>query len=296
MVGPRVTFVIPTHNQCAQVLKTLSLLRATVGRLAHEILVIDNGCTDNTVQAVADRFPQVRFIELTDPCDAAARNLGLCAAQANFVFMLDDATWCDKDATENGLQMMAEQPRLAAAECRIRPLGGLLRSAPRGPAGVFAGSGVLLRRQAILEVGGYPIDASDLAEQYDLCARLWQADWQVRRFESMPAWREPRTSPPDANLVLRVLTANSLRFWSKYAPEDQQQAILEETIEGFRCVAEKASALAGFEEGLVLGLAAARHNRAHRHPLTPQQMNSLFGPDQSPLQLPLVPAGVPTAA
>lgn len=296
MARPNITFVVPTHNRCVHVLKTLSLLRASVGRLPHEILVIDNAGTDGTAQAVAERFPQVRLIELGTCHDAAARNLAVSAAQADYVFMLDDATWCDKGTPEVALRMMAEKPRLAAAICDVRPLGEPRRDEPHAPAGVFAGSGVLLRRQAIIEVGGYPLDACDFAEQYDLCARLWLGGWQVQRFEAMLAWREQEASRPDANAVLKILTANSLRFWSRYAPRGQCQAMIDETIEGFRRVAEEQSAQAGFQEGLVLGLDAVRQNRTRRQPLTEEQLTSLFGPNHSLLHLPQVPAGVPTAA
>lgn len=296
MARPNITFVLPTHNRCAHALKTLSLLRASVGRLPHEILVIDSACTDGTARAVEERFPEVRLIELSTHHDAMARNLAVAAAQADYVFMLDDATWCDKGTPEFALRMLSEQPRLAAAVCRVRVLGEPRRREPRAPAGVFAGSGVVLRRQAIMEVGGYPIEASDFAEQYDLCARLWQGGWRVERFESMLAWREQDTERPDANAVLKSLTANALRFWARFAPDSQCQAMLDETIEGYRRVAEKESAMAGFEEGMALGLEAARQNQARRRPLSEEQLASLFGPGHKPLQLPQASTGVPTAA
>lgn len=280
MSRPKITFVMPAHNHGARVLKTLSLLWASLGRLAHEVIVVDNDSTDDMARLVAQRFPRTRVIELSTDHDGAARNVALAAAEADFVFMLDDGLWPDKGTTEFALRMMAERPRLAAATCNVRRLGEALRPEPNKPAGVFASSGVVLRRQAIIEVGGYPIDSADSGEQYDLCARLWQAGWQVQRFEPMVAWREPDIDKCDANAILKTVTASSLRFWSRYAPESQYQSLLDETIEGCRQLAQKESAMAGYQEGLALGLDAAQGNRSRRKPLTEEQLNSLLGSNQ----------------
>ncbi len=296
MIEPKITFVIPTHNHGGRLLKTLSLLEANLGRFSHEIIVVDNAGRDAITQATAPEFPQVRVIELSTDQEAAARNLGLSAARAEFVFMLDAGTWCQKGTAEFALQVMAEQPRLGAAVCSVRRVGEPSRPEAKVPPGVFAGAGVMLRRQAVIEVGGYPIDSCGFAEQYDLCARLWQAGWQVRRFEPMLAWREPEVDGRDPNSILRTLTANSLRFWSRYAPQGHYRAILDETIEQYRRVAASASATVGYREGLAIGLDAARRNRARRRPLTDEQLAGLFGPSGPPVRRQEVPAGVPTAA
>ena len=267
MSSPKITFVITTHNRCAQALKTLSLLRASGWRLPHEILVIDNGSQDGTGEAVARRFPQVRLIELSSNQAAAARNLGVSAVTSEFVFLLDDATWPDKGTAELALRMMAEQPRLAAASCRVHPLGELPRSETDGPAGVIAGA-VVLRRQAVLEVGGWPLDYEDCMAGYDLSARLWQAGWQVQRFEGMVAWREADAAS-QGDLLRKPLVASEARFWSRYAPEGRYEALVGEPAA--RC-------------------------RARRRPLSEEQLLSLMGEEASPARMPQVPTGVPTAA
>jgi GT2 family glycosyltransferase len=296
MTRPQITFVVPTRNRSGQLLETLSRLRPSAGRLSHEIIVVDRAGSDGTAEAVAKRFPHVRLIELSADHEAAARNLGLSAAAADYVFMLDDGTWPQEGTAEFALRMMAQQPQLAAAVCRLRRPGESSRHEANGPAGLFAASGVVLRRRAVIEVGGYPIDASGFAEQYDLCARLWQAGWQVRHFEPMLAWRMPDVDGRDADTVLRILTATALRFWSRYAPQNHCRAMLDATIEQYRRVAEDASAVAGYREGLAVGLAAARRNRTRRRPLTDEQLAELFGPAGPPARRHEVPAGVPTAA
>jgi GT2 family glycosyltransferase len=296
MIEPKITFVIPTQNHCGRLLRTLSLAQDSVGGLPHEMIVVDIAGRDGTAEALASRFPRVRLIELSTEQEAAARNLGLSAAQADYVFMLDDGTWPDKGTPEFALAVMAQQPRLAAAVCSIRRPGEPLQHEPNSPPGVFAGGGVVLRRQAVIEVGGYPIDSGGLAEEYDLCARLWQAGWQVRHFDPMVAWYVPSPDGRNANAILRALTASSLRFWSRYAPQGHCREMLDATIEQYRRVASSASAIPGYQEGLALGLDAARRNRSRRRPLTEAQLVGLFGPAGPPVRRHEVPAGVTTAA
>ncbi len=263
MTSPKITFVIPTHNRCAQVLKTLSLLRASVGRLPHEILVVANDCTDDTAQKVPGRFPSVRLIELSSNHHPAARNIALAAASAQFVFMLDDATWPDKATTEYALRQMTDQPNLAAAACTIHRLGEPLRPQIDAPAGIFSSSAVVLRQQALFEVGGYPIDYADALADCDLSARLWHAGWQVKPFASMLAWHEPTAPVPHADLLRNPLSASILRFWSHYAPDSRYEELVGEPLD--RC-----------------------HTR--RRPLTSEQLASLLGTDQPQVQLARTPA------
>jgi GT2 family glycosyltransferase len=265
MSNPKITFAITTHNHCARTLKTLSLLRASAGRLPHEILVVDKGSSDGTAEAVAQRFPQVRVIELDANHEATARNLAVSAAACEFVFLLDNATWPDKGAAELALRMMADQPRLAAASCRIQVMGEL-RPEAGGPAGVIADGAVVLRRRAVLEVGGWPIDYEDCMASYDLSARLWQAGWQVQRSAEMTAWRE---ADAQMHALRKPLAASEARFWSRYAPQ-------------------------GWYERLA-GQSPAQCE-VRRRPLSEEQLASLMGVEASLVRMPQLLAGVQTAA
>lgn len=279
MSKPKISFVIPTHNRRGRTLQTLRLLARNVGRLPHEAIVVDNASSDGTVEALAREFPEVRRIELDTNLNTAARNLGLAAAESEFVFMLDDDSWPQTGTAERALQVMAELPRLAAAACYVRRPGESVRHEAGGLPGVFLGGGVVLRKGAIQQIGGYPIDYGYYVEEYDLCARLWQADWQVRWFDSLLAWHDPDAGGRDMNRILKMLTANNLRFWSRYAPTERHDDLIEETIDRYRRIAAKESSLPGYQEGLAIGLHAAAHNSTRRRPLSAEQFDRLYGLD-----------------
>lgn len=284
MPRPKISFVMPTRDRCGRILETLSILQRNVADVPHEVIVIDNASSDGTAQAIGKAFPQVHLIELSENLNAAARNLGLSAANAELVFMLDDDSWPERGAAEFALHLMARQPQLGAAGCYVQRYGQTFHETGGLP-GVFIGCGAVLRKKAALEVGGYPVDYGYYVEEYDLCARLWQASWQVGWFEPLRAYHNPATAGRDKNRILKMLAANNLRLWSRYAPVRRYDAMIEETIERYRKIARKEGALAGYQEGLAIGLTAVSHNAARRRPLSDRQFDGMFGLDHLRRQL-----------
>jgi GT2 family glycosyltransferase len=72
--------VIVSFNTCEVLRRCLQTLAAEAGQLALEVLVVDNGSRDGSVEMLASDFPQIRLIR-------AGRNLGFAAAN-NVLFAL----------------------------------------------------------------------------------------------------------------------------------------------------------------------------------------------------------------
>jgi len=279
MAKPIISFVIPTYNRCARLCKTLAALQQQAARVDHEIIVLDNGSEDDTAAAVAKQFPQVRLIQVGTNLGAAARNIGLAAAESDLVFMLDDDSWPAAQSLEHIGCIMEDAPSLGAAACYVRrPKPGAPHESGGLP-GVFLGGGVVLRKTAAIEVGGYPIDYGYYVEEYDLCARLWQAGWQVRWLGPLLVWHDPAEAGRDKNRIIKLLVANNLRLWSRYAPPERRQRLIDETIERYGLIARKEDALAGYREGLQIGLEAASANARKARPLSEEQFGRMFGLD-----------------
>ena len=91
-----ISCIIPTRNRCSMVLEAIESTR-----LQHysdlEILVVDDGSTDNTLAEIASLFPEVHVIELHGVGPGQARNAGVEASSGDILMFLDsDDLWLER--------------------------------------------------------------------------------------------------------------------------------------------------------------------------------------------------------
>jgi glycosyltransferase involved in cell wall biosynthesis len=89
----RIAVVIPTRNRCALVRACLdSLERQTLSRDAYEVVVVNDGSTDDTAAFLRGYDPGYRFRHVTRQHGglSAARNAGNREADAELILCLDD--------------------------------------------------------------------------------------------------------------------------------------------------------------------------------------------------------------
>lgn len=112
----RLSVVIPAYNRAQVIGETLhSLLVQTLP--ADEIIVVDDGSTDNTA-GVAARFGEpVRVIHRVHAGPAAARNTGLAASTGEFVHFFDS----DDLAAPNKHAVQVEALKRTGADIAIGP-------------------------------------------------------------------------------------------------------------------------------------------------------------------------------
>ena len=96
MKPPLVTCIVPSFNSRRYIKKTLKSIFAQTYR-PIELVVADDGSTDGTVELVRNHGTAVRIVGQEHAGPASARNLGLKAAQGEFVAFLDaDDLWNTK--------------------------------------------------------------------------------------------------------------------------------------------------------------------------------------------------------
>ncbi|MCM1163061.1 MAG: glycosyltransferase family 2 protein [Muribaculaceae bacterium] len=126
---------------CSQLQLTLRCLRSIAPITQHgdvEIILVDNGSTDSTVETVAQEFPMVRIISHpTNIGVSAGRNSGLKAATGEHLMILDNDTIATPEvilqlsrrlSTTPGAGLVA--PRLVSpagqTQSSFRPYPGIL--------------------------------------------------------------------------------------------------------------------------------------------------------------------------
>lgn len=86
-MDPRFSVIIPTYNRASTLIRSIrSVLDQTVP--AWEIIVVDDGSSDNTWELVA-KFPQVRYHYQVNSGVCAARNQGAEIATGDWLIFLD---------------------------------------------------------------------------------------------------------------------------------------------------------------------------------------------------------------
>lgn len=188
---PRVTVAIPTHNRAGLVTEAIeSVLAQTYSD--YELVVIDNGSTDDTAQRLEPYRDRIRIIRQENRGRAGARNRALAAAEGEFVAFLDsDDSWLP-DKLERQLSVLDANPRVALVHGHVeviddggRTLAGetarhraLWSAAHRTPV-TYAGyanecrcftSTIVVRRHALEELGGYDEEVG--LEDLDLYLRI----------------------------------------------------------------------------------------------------------------------------
>lgn len=89
----RISAVIPTYNRGPTLVRAVESVLQQI-KQPMEIIVVDDGSTDDTAQRVASLGPAVHYIYQDQAGAAAARNRGVYAAQAEWIAFLDsDDIW-----------------------------------------------------------------------------------------------------------------------------------------------------------------------------------------------------------
>jgi GT2 family glycosyltransferase len=209
--GADVAVVIVTYDALPWIEQCLESVRDV------PTVVVDNDSTDGTVELVRERFPETRLIEQENLGLAAGWNTGIAATDSRYVLLLNADAWLVGDALARLVALADSRPRAAVVGPRLTyPDGHLQRSvrgwptlwrlateyfflrklAPRSQAlnafyaggfghdeirevEVVMGACMLVRREAIDEVG--PADEAFFlfSEETDWCYRFRQAGWEV---------------------------------------------------------------------------------------------------------------------
>jgi glycosyltransferase involved in cell wall biosynthesis len=179
---PDYTAIIPTYNRKDWVLEAVrSVMSQTHG--PHEILVVDDGSTDDTVKAL-EGWP-VRVITQGNAGPSSARNHGTHLAKSEWVAFLDSDDLWEKDKLRVQMEYALSNPEfplIHTGESWIRNGTPLKQKKHHRKEGgwlyrrslelcLISPSSVLMKKSFFLEMGGFD-ENLPAAEDYDLWLRI----------------------------------------------------------------------------------------------------------------------------
>ena len=114
MAQPRWSVVIPTYNRLPILQKCLAALEQQSFDQPYEILVVDDGSTDDTVNFLrshSDQYPHVKVLTQNHKAAAAARNLGIDTAQGEYIVFVDSDIIVTPDYLAGHAEALAGEDR-----------------------------------------------------------------------------------------------------------------------------------------------------------------------------------------
>jgi GT2 family glycosyltransferase len=190
-----------------------SIYRETPG-LAFEVIVSDNGSTDESLDWIRAHFPQVRIVENGANLGfARGNNAGIKVAAGEYVLILNPDTIIHDRALEKLVAYADAHPEAGAFGCRVlnrdgsfqiparplpRPFGVLIAALnvrwigrlsrrfdsdlyygwegrTERPIGYQSGCCIMVRRDMLVRLRGFDERFFYHAEETDLCCRIWKS-------------------------------------------------------------------------------------------------------------------------
>ncbi len=173
-----------------------------------EVLVVDNGSSDDTSRVVGRGFPEVRLLRAPLNLGFAGGNcLGVAHARGEWIILLNDDTRPEPDWVRSLLEAARTRPRAGILGClllypdgkRVQHLGGVIgpnaltdhldwgrevdgsqRALPPRRCEYVTGAALAFRREVWDEAG--PLDAGYFPiyfEESEFCWRAARAGWEV---------------------------------------------------------------------------------------------------------------------
>ena len=212
------SIVIVSYNTLRLTRECIESTLRGLGKLSAEVIVVDNHSTDGSVEMILGEFPSVRLIEnATNAGFAAANNQALRVAVGRHLLLLNSDTVVLGDVLDKSVEYMDGNPGVAVMGCRVlNGDGSLQHTCSMFPSPlnlglmtlgvdrlgwpawlnryrmthwdrreereveVVTGCYMLIRREALEEVGGLDEGFFFYGEETDWCRRCGDAGWGVR--------------------------------------------------------------------------------------------------------------------
>lgn len=212
---PEVSIIIINWNTSDLLTACLRSVYRTANDLDMEIIVVDNGSSDDSCEMVRREFPSVRLIENCDNVGfARANNQAALVTHGDYIFLLNSDAELQIGSLQAMLSLIKSKPKAGIVGAHLLNPDGSFQAShtpfptlwhefliltglgrafyggwfpsrgpelARGPQNVdyVEGAALLIRRKLYLQFNGLDEGYFMYAEEVDLCYTFNKAGWQV---------------------------------------------------------------------------------------------------------------------
>jgi glycosyltransferase involved in cell wall biosynthesis len=184
---PTISIVVIGRNEGVRLAKCLDSIGRIRNVAVKEIIYVDSASTDGSVELASQYGVVVLVVRPERPTAAIGRNAGWRRADSDLVLFLDGDTVLDPDFPRAASDALSREPSLAAVwghRREIHPEASIFNRVLdldwvyRPGFTEFCGGDVLMRRKALLEVGGFD-EGLIAGEEPELCRRMRARGYRI---------------------------------------------------------------------------------------------------------------------
>lgn len=232
----RISAIIPIYNGQEYLREAVeSVIAQTLPPI--ELILVDDGSTDDSLRTVADLKPPfpIRVITQRNAGQSAARNHGVRVSEGNYIALLDqDDAWypehleelCKPFLSEKRLGWVYSNLDVKDGNERVTTFGLLNYTKAKHPKGNLEElvgedmhilpSASLILKEAFLAVGGFDERLSGY-EDDDLFRRMFEAGWRhIYLPESLSFWRIYGGSTSYSPRMVASRNIYARKLWDEY--------------------------------------------------------------------------------
>lgn len=235
MDKPLVSIIIVTWNGTKYLRECISSL-INQSYKNFEIILVDNASSDDSVELVTNNFPFVKIIQNSVNLGfAKGTNIGIMKAKGDLLGLFNQDAVADKDWLANLVNAIEKSENTAAVAGKVFYYGDMhgknaifctwskidpytgspsnfSGDEPLGKVDYLTGCAMLVKREAIDEIGLLDTGYFMYFDETDWCARMVRAGYDLIYVPSAVAWHVVSASLGEGKLKLYYMVRSRIRF------------------------------------------------------------------------------------